>query len=115
MEEDAHLRPVSVHLADVVSIGVQQVRVYAAVLAAGAAVRFTDVSRGALAVVGADSVLADLAAYSRRGQTLVDVLAGLAVWHELVAGVAGAVVAGEGVGADLGALVDLRIVALVDP
>lgn len=114
MEEDTHLRPVGVHLADVVAIGVQHVRVDAAVLAAGAAVRFTDVSRGALTEVRTDGVFTNLAADSRRGQTLINVLTGLAVWHELVAGVAGAVVAGGGVCADLGALVDLGIITLVD-
>lgn len=57
-------------------------------------------------MVGADGVLADLAADGRRAETLVEVLTSFTVWHESVARVAGAVVAGEGVGAELGALVD---------
>lgn len=114
MKEDAHLRPVGIHLADVVAIGVQHVWVYAAVLAAGVAVRFTYVSWGALTEVRTDGVIAELAADSRCAQTLVDVLTGLAVWHEPVAGMAGAVVAGGSVCAVLGALVDLGILTLVD-
>lgn len=62
----------------------------------------------------ADAVLADLTAHSRRGGALVDVLAGFSIGHEAVARVTGAVIAGEGVCAELSALMDLCVQTLID-
>lgn len=106
--------PISGQIADVIAITVQQVWGNATVLTTGAPIRFTDVPRGTFAVVRANTVLADLAADGGCAETLIEVLAGFAIWHKLVARVAGAVVTGEGVGAELGTLVDWRAVALID-
>lgn len=60
------------------------------------------------------SVLADLTAHGRCADALVEVLAGFTIGHKTVAWVAGAVIASEGVCADLSALVDLWVETLID-
>ncbi|TNN64427.1 hypothetical protein EYF80_025377 [Liparis tanakae] len=75
---------------EVVAVAEDEVGRDVAVLAAAVAVRLSEESRGTLAHVGADGVLADLAAHARRLRTLVDVVARFAVGHEAVAGATGA-------------------------
>lgn len=65
-------------------------------------------------MVRSNRILTDLAADGGRVQTFIDVLAGFAVWHEPVTGVAGAEVTGEGVGAKLRTLVEGWVSALID-
>lgn len=67
----------------------------------------------ALAVITAGRVLALLAAHLRRLDALVDVVAGLTVRQQLVAGIALAVEAGRGVHALVSALIQLDTSALV--
>lgn len=114
LQNHAQLSPVRGQIPNVVAVTVQQVRGDAAVLAACTLVRLTDVAWGALAVVRTHGVLADLAADGGCIEALVHVLACLAVGHEAVTGVTGAVVGGQGVVAELGAFVDRRVAALVD-
>lgn len=67
----------------------------------------------AFAVISAGRVLALLTAHLRRLDALVDVVAGLAVGQQFIAGIALAVVAGRGVHTLVSALVHLDTSALV--
>lgn len=78
------------------------------------AVRLSEESRGALAHVGADGVLADLAAHARRLGTLVNVVTRFAVRHEAVAGTTGADEAGRRVGAVVVTVMDGWVCAFID-
>lgn len=98
----------------VVAVAEDEVRRDVAVLPTAVAVRLPQVTRGALADVRADCVLADLAAHGGRLGTLVQVVAGLPVGHESVARAAGADEAGGRVGAVVVTVVDGRVGAFVD-
>lgn len=78
------------------------------------AVRLPEESRGAFANVGADGVLADLAAHARRLRALVDIVAAFPVGHEAVAGTTGADEAGWRVGAVVVTVMDGRVCAFID-
>lgn len=98
----------------VVAVAEDEVRRDVAVLPTAVAVRLPEVPRGAFADVRAHGVLADLAAHSGRLSALVQVVAGLAVGHEPVAGAADADEAGGRVGAVVVTVVDGRVGAFVD-
>lgn len=98
----------------VVAIAEDEVRRDVAVLPTAVAVRLPQVSRSAFADVRADGVLADLAAHGRRLAALVQVVAGLSIGHEPIAGAAGADEAGGRVGAVVVTVVDGRVGAFVD-
>lgn len=78
------------------------------------AVRLPEESRGTFANVGADGVLTDLAAHTRRLRTLVDIVTGFSVGHEAVAGTTGADEAGGRVGAVVVTVMDGRVCAFID-
>lgn len=78
------------------------------------AVRLSQESRGAFTDVGADGVLADLAAHAWCLDTLADVIARFAVRHEAVAWATGADEAGGRVGAVVVAVMDGWVCAFID-
>lgn len=98
----------------VVAVAEDEVRRDSAVLPTAVAIRLPQVPRCAFADVRADGVLADLAAHGGRLGALVQVVAGLPVGHELVAGAAGANEAGGRVCAVVVTVVDRRVGAFVD-
>lgn len=99
---------------EVIAVAEDQVGGDVTVLAAAVAVGLPEESRGTLTDVGADGVLADLAAHARRLCALVDVVARDVVGHEAVAGATGADEAGGRVGAIVVTVMDGWFRAFVD-
>lgn len=105
--------PVCRQVPQVITVAEDEVRGDVAVLAAATAVWLSQESGSTFADVGADGVLADLAAHSGALSTLVDVVARLAVGHEAVSPATGADEAGGRVGAVVIAVMDRRVRAFV--
>lgn len=98
----------------VVAVAEDEVRRDVAILTAAVSVRLAEETRGALANVGADGVLAHLTAHARRLSAFVDIVARFAVRHETVAMATGADEARGRVGAVVIAVVDGRVRAFID-
>lgn len=106
--------PVSRQVPQVIAVAEDEVGCDVAVLAAAASVWLSEESWGALAHVGADSVLAHLAAHARRLGTLVNIVTGFVVGHEAVARTTGTYETGECVGAVVITVVDGGVCAFID-
>lgn len=105
--------PVCRQVPQVITVAEDEVRGDVAVLAAATAVWLSQESGSTFADVGADGVLADLAAHPGALSTLVDVVARLAVGHEAVSPATGADEAGGRVGAVVIAVMDRRVRAFI--